>query len=108
MVDVESRRIGRHVLQCLTHHQQKRCFFTDNCERMQGGLLGSSKSRWMDTANICKHDQHSVARSGSEILTYCQWIGLSFDIYRKTPYLWENVWFPVDFPLNQTIDTVSK
>ena len=25
-------------------------------------------------------------------------------IYRKTPIEWENLWFPVDFPLNQSIE----
>ena len=37
-----------------------------------------------------------------------QWIGLRENLQENpifTYIYWENLWFPVDFPLNQSIDT---
>ena len=33
-----------------------------------------------------------------------QWIGLRENFNRKAPYLMGKLWFPVNFPLNQSID----
>ena len=40
--------------------------------------------------------------------TFCQWIPLRENIYTGNPHTsWENPWFPVDFPSNQSIDFVN-
>ena len=34
-----------------------------------------------------------------------QWIGLRETTYKQRPHIeWENLWFPVDFPLKQSIE----
>ena len=42
----------------------------------------------------------------SRILDIHQWIGVRENFNRKAPWSsWENLWFPVDFPLNQSIES---
>jgi hypothetical protein len=44
---------------------------------------------------------------GQKLLFFYQWIGFHGKIYRKAPYLIENLWFPVGFPL-KSIDFSRK
>jgi hypothetical protein len=37
-------------------------------------------------------------------LDLIQWIGLRENLQENPHIYWENPWFPVDFPLNQSID----
>ena len=62
---------------------------------------------WVATSNVnlSHQDGKSFKYSPGKVQINIQWIGLRENFNRKTPKNnWENLWFPVDFPLNQSIE----
>ena len=80
-----------------------------HCGPSTGPPNGSRVTIAEDPRGMFKWDSRASVSKKRHNESINQWIGLRENFNRIAPYkTWENLWFPVNFPLNQSIESMIQ